>query len=198
MNKKIILIITLVFVGGMLFGFGRRAIQRPGRTALKTIRTSFLSSYVEYKWQIGSPVDSRVNAVLKFDNDDLVLTCSGTGAMKDYDPEKLSFDWYRLYDKDEGWSTSIDKIHVDEGIILIGSYDFALMDLTKEIYLPSTLKTIKKDAFGVSKDCIIYYNATISDWNKLDLEEGWDCSDTISKINCTDGIVEVQKAADNQ
>lgn len=86
------------------------------------------------------------NTVLKDDiswsvSDSGVLTISGNGAIKDFDPLKLD-EWHEL-DSDE----KINKIIIGEGVTEIGDYAFYKCDDATSIVLPKSLRSVGDFAF---------------------------------------------------
>ncbi|MBQ3196141.1 MAG: leucine-rich repeat domain-containing protein [Clostridia bacterium] len=83
-------------------------------------------------------LDDNIGWVL---SEDGVLTISGTGDIKDFDPLKPD-EWLKLKSGE-----SVKKIVIEEGITGIGNYAFYKCNKATEVVLPRSLKSVGDFAF---------------------------------------------------
>ncbi|MDO5559568.1 MAG: hypothetical protein Q4F95_08200 [Oscillospiraceae bacterium] len=193
MKRKNRILIDLAVILVLILGVTLYCLHRPGYPILYKISDTPLNRMVKYTWNVGTPDKKDIKAVCKFDNNDFILSCSGTGAMMDFDRVNRVDAWNILNNITTGWAVNIDRVYVNEGITSIGTNEFKWFIETKEVYLPSTLISIKEGAMDFGYDTKVYYNSTVEDWNRIDLDEEWQRGNWITQINCTDGIVEIPR-----
>lgn len=73
--------------------------------------------------------------------DGKTLTISGSGSMIDYAMNGTEPEWHWR------WSTSIEKVIIEEGITHIGNYAFYYFENLTEVSLPMSLETVGSSAF---------------------------------------------------
>ena len=64
----------------------------------------------------------------------------------------------------------------------------------KTLHLPKSLKKIEAWAFGNIEVDNIYFDGSIFDFEKIDIEKNQKSFDSIGKINCSDGQIDNTKA----
>lgn len=159
---------------------------------------AFAGNVLEDKSGYCGAVGDGTNLSWSYDSswENLRLTISGTGAMKDYASPYSSDDiapWYN----NETNNVVVVNITINEDVTSIGAWAFVAMDFTKEygwegnISLPSTLTSIGENAF---LDCMgldeIRFAGTVEQWGDIDIDATGNLSLLAATIHCTDGDIE--------
>ena len=89
----------------------------------------------------------------------------------------------------------LEYIELAKPITTIGTSAISLCQKLKKIILPVSLTTIGDYAFSYSgtnvTDVDVIYKGTIAQWNAITKGTNWNINSHITKIQCTDGIVNV-------
>lgn len=98
------------------------------------------------------------------EDDNGLLTISGTGPMRNYDVIMNWSPWHM---------GSASAIKIEEGITTIGSAAFGWMFSLKTVEIPKSVIAIGSDAFNNSRMITdIYYAGTEEDWNNILISSG--------------------------
>lgn len=88
-------------------------------------------------------------------------------------------------------SRDVEQLQIKDGTIGITEQAFERLSGLKKIILPSTLKSIEKNAFyGCVSVTDIYFNGSDSDWEALDKAIGWNTSMPVHRTWVTCGCKE--------
>lgn len=136
--------------------------------------------------------DKSVEAVLEWENNQFIISVSGSGEMMDFDSYESQIAWHELQDMSTGWFLQPNMVIIENGISYIGKYAFSDYSLLKQINLPHSLEKIGNYAF---LNCIalnkVVYDGTIEEWNMIICEDGWKDGSAIKEIKCIDGIQQI-------
>ena len=93
-------------------------------------------------WNIGSPNAAAVTATISGSGDNLTLTISGTGAMRDFSNNTMYLPpWYDI-------KNNIKTLIINAGVTTIGNYAFwQCTNLTGTLTIPNTVTSIGNYAF---------------------------------------------------
>lgn len=108
----------------------------------------------------------------------------------------------KLYKNEDNfdYGAGIKTIYIGEGVLNLDHNSLAYTSSLQEVYLPSTLEYIGKNAFSRNwgddkKSITIHYNGTMAEWKALvaNSHDDWDNGITTkdgSKVMCSDGYFE--------
>lgn len=108
----------------------------------------------------------------------------------------------KLYknESDFDYGAGIETIYIGEGVLNLDHNSLAYTSSLQEVYLPSTMEYIGKNAFSRNwgddkKSITIHYNGTMAEWKALvaNSHDDWDNGITTkdgSKVMCSDGYFE--------
>ncbi len=100
------------------------------------------------------------NVIWSFNEDDYILTISGTGKMKNY-------NYYQSFD---GNCSNVKSIIITDGVTNIGTKAFAICEVVTNISIPKSVVEINDNAFeNCSLLTYVYYEGTCEDWEKIDI-----------------------------
>ena len=103
------------------------------------------------------------------------LTLSGTGNTDDYSGQPPP--WTEN-------AESIEKIVIEEGIVLLGKYIFATCSNLREITFPGSISAINTGAFeNCTKLTDVYYPGSGAAWDDLLISDSWNANLTSSHIH---------------
>ena len=159
---------------------------------------AFAGNVLEDKSGYCGAVGDGTNLSWSYDSswENLRLTISGSGAMKNYGEPYSSDDiapWYN----NETNNVVVANIKINEGVTSIGAWAFSNIDFTKyegwegNVSLPSTLTGVGENAFdncvGLSE---VTFGGTVAQWKVIDISETGNMSLQAATIHCSDGDIE--------